>query len=461
MREPAPDLLLAARRVVTPDGIRPAAVLVSGGVITEVRPLDDGPIADPGAGAGPDTAAGRVRQVQVPDDCVLMPGLVDSHVHVNEPGRTAWEGFATATAAAAAGGITTIVDMPLNSIPPTTTVANLVLKQQAARGQIAVDVAFWGGAVPGNVEDLEPLLSAGVVGVKCFLLPSGVPEFPHLTYPQLAVHLERIAALDALLIAHAEDEAIIDANAGAGGPRYADFLASRPARAETTAIEALLGAARSTGARVHIVHMSSAEALPAIAAAKADGVRVTVETCPHYLTLAAEQVPDGRTEFKCCPPIRDGRNRDRLWAGLRDGVIDLIVSDHSPCTADLKLFASGDFAAAWGGIASVQLSLPAVWTEARARGFGLGDIARWMGSAPAALTGLQGKGAIEPGRSADFSVFAPEQRFTVDPLALQHRNAFSPYAGQELQGVVRRTWLRGEPLDPGAPRGRLLQGSRP
>ncbi|MCW2604610.1 MAG: putative allantoinase [Pseudonocardiales bacterium] len=450
-----PDLLITARRVVTPAGIRPAAVFVTAGVITDVRPLHAGRHSEPDTG-GLEPA----RRVEVPDDCVLMPGLVDSHVHVNEPGRTAWEGFATATAAAAAGGITTIVDMPLNSIPPTTTVANLILKQQSAAGQIATDVAFWGGAVPGNIEDLAPMLEAGVVGFKCFLLPSGVEEFPHLTYTQLAGHLERIAALDGLLIAHAEDEGIIDASVNDGGPRYADFLASRPAQAETTAIDALLAAARATGARVHIVHLSSAEALPAIAAAKAGGVRVSVETCPHYLTLSAEHIPDGHTEFKCCPPIRGEANRDALWAALREGVIVLIVSDHSPCTPDLKLFGSGDFGAAWGGIASVQLAFPAVWTEARARGFDLADIARWMGSAPAHLAGLATKGAIEPGRSADFSVVAPDETFVVDPRMLRHRNAFSPYAGLELAGVVRQTWLHGEPIDPEAPRGRLLGRSQ-
>jgi allantoinase len=453
------DLVVVARRAVLPDGIRPAALVVRDGRIAAILDPDDPSLA-PAAPGAPTSS----RTLTAPEDCVLMPGLVDSHVHVNEPGRTAWEGFATATAAAAAGGITAIADMPLNSIPATTTLAALRVKQDAAGGQLSTDVAFWGGAVPGNLHELGPMLDAGVVGFKCFLLPSGVDEFPNLSYPQLREHCGALAQLDALLIAHAEDESIIDASANAGGRRYADFLASRPDSAETTAIDALLQIAAETGARVHIVHLSSARALPAIARAKADGVRLTVETCPHYLTLSAEHIPDGHTEFKCCPPIRDEANRDALWQALADGLIDQVVSDHSPCTPDLKLLDAaspnnGDFAAAWGGIASVQLALPAVWTEAASRGFALTDLARWMGSAPAGLTGLAGKGSLRIGGDADFSLFAPDERYVVDPTTLKHRNQVTAYAGQMLRGVVRETWLRGRRVDSGAPHGRMLERS--
>jgi allantoinase len=395
-------------------------------------------------------AAGR-EVVLAPDE-VLVPGLVDSHVHVNEPGRTEWEGFATATRAAAAGGVTTIVDMPLNSLPPTVDVAALEVKRAAAAGRCAVDVAFWGGAVPGNEPELRALHDAGPVGVKCFLIDSGVPEFPPLLDPGPA--LAEIAAFDGLLIAHAEDGALVTA---AAGRRYADFVASRPAAAEDSAIGLLLRRARETGARVHVVHLSSASALPLLAAARADGVRVTVETCPHYLALTAEEVPDGDTRYKCCPPVRGDANRDALWRGLADGVIDMVVSDHSPCPPDLKRLDTGDFGAAWGGISSLQLGLPVVWTEARRRGRTLAEVVTWMAARPAALVGLPRKGRIAAGADADLAVVAPDAEFTVGEL--HHRHPLTPYTGRRLHGVVRRTWLRGAPVDPAvdaAPRGRLL-----
>src|SRR3984885_7054443 len=376
---------IRGRRVVTPEGERAATVLVRDGLIAGLT----------GYTGAPDGA------VTLAGDEVLLPGLVDSHVHVNEPGRTEWEGFATATAAAAAGGVTTIVDMPLNSIPPTVTVPALRAKQAAAAGQIAVDVAFWGGAVPGNVADLRPLHEAGVVGFKCFLLPSGVGEFAPLDPGQLAAAMTEIASFGGLLIAHAEDAAVIAAAPAAHGRRYADFVASRPPGAEVRAIETLLVQARRTGCRTHVVHLASAESLPLIREAKAGGLPVTAETCPHYLTLRAEDVPDGATQFKCCPPIRDDANRELLWGGLLDGTIDCVVSDHSPCTADAKQLDTGDFGEAWGGIASLQVSLPAVWTEAAARGIGLAQVARWMSTGPAALTGLTDRGAICPGKRAD------------------------------------------------------------
>jgi allantoinase len=433
------SLVVRARRVVLPGGEQPAAVHVEDGVITAVTGFDDG-----GTGA-----------VTLADDEVLLPGLVDSHVHVNEPGRTEWEGFDSATRAAAAGGVTTIVDMPLNSVPPTVNVKALHVKRQAAQGQVRVDVAFWGGAVPGNAGQLPRLLEAGAVGVKCFLLDSGVPEFPPLDDEQLRAALTALAAVDGLLIAHCEDDDVIAAAPDPGGTSYAAFLASRPEAAEETAIGRLVAAARDTGARVHVVHLADADALPLLRAARAEGVRITVETCPHYLTFSAEDVPDGDTSFKCCPPIREAAHREALWAALAAGDIDLVVSDHSPCTPELKRLDVGDFGLAWGGIAGLQVALPAVWTGARARGLALTDVVRWMSAAPAELAGLPMKGGIVVGRDADLVAFAPEERRAVGPL--HHRSPVTPYAGRELAGVVRRTWLRGEVVEPdGAPRGRLL-----
>lgn len=419
-------LLLRSTRVVTPGGTRPAAVAVTGGTIDAVLPYD----AEPPSGA-------RVEDF---GDDVLLPGLVDTHVHVNDPGRTEWEGFHTATRAAAAGGITTLLDMPLNSLPPTTTVEHLRVKQRVAEPKVHVDTGFWGGAVPTNVKDLRPLYEAGVFGFKCFLSPSGVEEFPELDQEQLARSMAEIAGFGGLLIVHAEDPRHLASAPQHSGPAYADFLASRPRDAENTAIEGLIAHAERLNARVHVLHLSSSDALPLIAAARRRGVRLTVETCPHFLTLTAEEVPDGATEFKCCPPIREAANQDALWQALADGTIDCVVSDHSPCTTDLK---TPDFASAWGGISSLQLGLPAIWTEARRRGHSLDDVARWMSAAPAALAGLRHKGAIEAGRDADFAVLAPDATFTVDPAELFHRNQVTAYAGRTLHGVVRSTWLRG------------------
>ena len=430
-------IVVRARRVVLPDGIRAAAVHSENGRITAVTPFDQAP-AD---------------AVTLADDEMLLPGLVDSHVHVNEPGRTHWEGFASATRAAIAGGVTTIVDMPLNSIPPTTSVEALHVKRESAKGQVAADVAFWGGAVPGNVEQLRPMLDAGVVGFKCFLLDSGVPEFPSLDDAGLRAAMAELAGLDGLLIAHAEDAAVIDAAPEPEGSSYAAFLASRPGKAEETAIGGLIAAARDTGARVHVVHLADGDALPLLGRARADGVRITVETCPHYLTFAAEEVPDGATSYKCCPPIREASHREALWRALGAGDVDMVVSDHSPCTPDLKRLDDGDFGAAWGGIASLQVGLPTVWSGARARGIGLDAVVRWMSTAPARLAGLSGKGAIAVGKDADLVAFAPDETWTVGEL--QHRNPVTPYTGRELTGVVRRTWLRGQPAD-GSPIGRLL-----
>jgi allantoinase len=434
------DLIIRAPRIITPDGERSGAVGIENGVIVAVEQELDGPVF-----------------VDLTEDEILLPGLVDTHVHVNDPGRTEWEGFDTATRAAAAGGVTTIVDMPLNSVPPTVDVLSLDLKRATAFGHTHVDVGFWGGAVPHNLNDLPALHAAGVFGFKCFLLHSGVDEFGHLSTNELAAALASLRDLDALMIIHAEDPDLIEHAPAPHGRAYQDFLASRPKDAEHRAIATVIDLARRHEARVHVLHLSSAAALPMIAAARRDGVSITVETCPHYLTLTAEDVPDGATQFKCCPPIREAANQDLLWQGLADGVIDCVVSDHSPCTPELKRFDTGDFGQAWGGIAGLQLGLPAVWTAARKRGVPLTDVVRWMSTAPAALAGLTGKGAITPGRDADLCVLAPAEEFTVDAAKLFHRNAVSAYHGQTLTGVVRRTWLRGREVTGEIPHGKLLE----
>lgn len=436
------DLVIRAARAITPDGERAVEIGIRAGRIAVVSDLG--------------SALSGTEVLDLAPDEVLLPGLVDTHVHVNEPGRTDWEGFATATRAAAAGGVTTIVDMPLNCLPPTTDVAALTAKRDRAARAAFVDVGFWGGAVPGNTGELSAMHDAGVLGFKCFLIDSGVPEFPPLERAEFGRDLQVLAALDALMIVHAEDPGVIAAAPAPRGRRYADFLASRPPAAESEAIAGVIDAAARTGARVHILHLSDADALPMIAAARADGVRLSVETCPHYLTLDAEHVADGATAYKCCPPIRDAANQGRLWQGLSQGLIDIVVTDHSPSTPELKELASGDFGLAWGGIASLQLGLALTWTHARARGFTLAQVSRWMSYAPAELVGLDRKGAIEAGRDADLAVFAPEQSFTVDPETLHHKNPITPYSGQHLTGLVRRTLLAGRPIAD-VPRGTLLR----
>jgi len=433
--------VIRARRAVTPDGTRPAAVVIGQGTIVEVGPYDAVRPAAP--------------TLALADDEVLLPGLVDTHVHVNEPGRDDWEGFASATRAAAAGGITTIIDMPLNSIPPTTNAGALRIKREIAAGQIHVDVGFWGGAVPGSAAWLPGLHAAGAFGTKVFLIDSGVPEFPPLDQAGLRDVMARAAALGSVVLVHAEDAGVVAAAPPGAGPGYGAFLRSRPAAAEVTAVAAVIDAARSTGARAHVLHLSAADAVPLLAQARRDRVAITAETCPHYLALAAEDIPDGATEFKCCPPIRERANSDRLWQALAEGIIDCVVSDHSPCPPELKARGGGDLGAAWGGISSLQLALPVVWTRARRRGHSLDDVARWMAAGPARIAGLAGKGRIEPGGDADLVAFAPDDGFTVDPARLYHRHRLTPYAGQRLDGVVRGAWLRGQAVG-GAPAGRLL-----
>jgi allantoinase len=431
------DLVVRARRAIVGGTESSVCVGVGDGRIAAISAYDDPPSA--------------ARTVTLDDDEVLLPGLVDTHVHVNEPGRTEWEGFDTATRAAAAGGVTTIVDMPLNSIPPTVTVEALRVKQEAARGRVHVDVGFWGGAVADHLGDLAALHDAGVFGFKCFLLDSGVAEFPHLSADGLEAAMTEVRRLGSLLLVHAEDGHLVR-DAPPGSTSYADFLASRPPASEDSAIGLVVDTARRTGARTHVVHLSSASALPLLHAARAAGVDVSVETCPHYLALAAEDVPDRATEFKCCPPIRDGANQELLWTALTAGDIDFVVTDHSPSTADLKV---PDFSRAWGGIASLQLGLPVVWTAARARGVPLTDVVRWMATAPADRVALARKGRIEVGADADLTVLAPEESFVVDVSRLHHKNQVSAYAGRTLDGVVRRTLLAGREIDD-EPRGRLV-----
>jgi allantoinase len=430
---------LRSQRVVRPDApLGPATVIIERGHIREVRagvePLGDIPVVDRG-------------------DSVLMPGLVDCHVHVNEPGRTDWEGFATATRAAAAGGVTTLVDMPLNCIPVTTRREALEEKLRATSGQLWVDVGFWGGVVPGNAGELAGLAQAGALGCKAFLVHSGIDEFPNATEADLRAAMPALRAAGLPLLAHAELEPAGGADPeGGGDPRlYAGYLRSRPAAWEDAAIALLIRLARDTGCAVHVVHLSSASSLPQIARAKDEGLPLTVETCPHYLCLEAEAIPDGATEFKCAPPIREHDNRESLWWGLDRGVIDLVVTDHSPCTPALKQRERGDFAAAWGGISSLQLGLPAVWTEARRRGHGPAQLASWMSARPAALAGVgHRKGRLAPGYDADLVVWDPDAEVLVEPERLHFRHRISPYLGRRLVGRIEATLLRGQLVYDGA-----------
>jgi len=406
---------IAARNVVLPTGTHPATITVEDGRVAAVERHGEHADIDYG-------------------DLVIMPGLVDSHVHVNEPGRTEWEGFATATRAAAAGGITTIVDMPLNSLPATTTVAALEEKQKYARGE--VNVQLWGGVVPGNTHELRRMLDRGARGFKCFLVDSGVEEFPHVDERGLREAALELAPTGAPLLVHAElGEHLHEPQ---GDPLdYDTYLRSRPNAAEDAAIEMVARVCRETGARMHIVHLSSGTALNLLDR----HLPITAETTPHYLHFDAESVPRGRTEFKCAPPIRERANREHLWRGLRAGFISLVASDHSPCTPKLK---KSDFAKAWGGIASLQFLLPIVWTNAEKRGFTVEHVALWCSTAPARLANLDRKGAIAVGNDADFVVWDPNETFTVTEDLIQHRHKVTPYLGAELRGAVKDTWVLGE-----------------
>jgi len=435
-RASTPDLIIRSKRAIVPEGERAAAIHIRNGVISEISAFDDIPAGSPVHDAG---------------SSVVMPGLVDTHVHINEPGRTDWEGFSSATRAAAAGGITTLVEMPLNSIPATTTAAAYREKVAAAAGKLWVDTGFWGGVVPGNTDELRALWEAGAFGFKCFLVPSGVEEFPHVAETDLRAALPVLAAMGAPLLAHSELPGPIAEHAKKplkeDSRRYATWLASRPRDAENEAIALLLKLSREFHARVHVVHLSSSDALPQLQQAKADGLAVSVETCPHYLTFAAEEIPDGATQFKCAPPLRERENLESLWRALGDGTIDFIATDHSPCPPAMKLLEEGDFLRAWGGIASLELSLPAVWTQARSRGYAVPRLVPWLSGGPARLAGLEKrKGSIAAGFDADLVIWNPEATFTVDPAQLHHRHKITPYAGRKLAGTVEATFLRGRKI---------------
>ena len=422
-------MILRSSRVILPQGVLPADIVVESGRIAAVR--------NPTGTADEDFG-----------DLVLMPGAVDAHVHINEPGRTHWEGFATATRAAIAGGTTTVIDMPLNSVPATTDVSALDAKRTAAAGKVHCDVGFWGGVVPGNANELEALWGAGVLGFKAFLVPSGVDEFGWVGEHVLREAAPILAALGAPLLAHCEVPGPIERAAGvwSGDPRGHDtWLASRPPEAEVEAIELLASLnAAAPGVRLHVVHLATELGLPILRAARDAGVAITAETCAHYLTFADSDVPDGATQFKCAPPIRSAQTREALWAALFDGQIAFVTTDHSPSPPDVKCLDTGRFDQAWGGIASIELFGRAVWTEASARGADLTDLVRWTSTAPARFAGLEGrKGELRVGCDADIVVFDPDARSVVDAAALQHRHKLTPYHGRELRGRVLRTYLRG------------------
>jgi allantoinase len=451
----APNMPLKAflsRRVVTPLGIMPAAVLFQDGRILDVIPPDQLPAGIPVTDFG---------------EAALLPGLVDSHLHINEPGRTEWEGFRTATRAAAAGGYTLLVDMPLNCLPATTTVASLEAKRQAATGQCRVDWMAWGGVVRDNQEQIEDLAAAGVPGFKCFLIHPGIDGFTMVTEQELRAALPYVAKTGLPLLVHAELPGPVDQAArqlaGADWSKYSVYLQSRPDEAELSAIRLMLSLCREFHFRLHIVHLATSQALDMLRQAKSEGLPVTVETCPHYLHFSSDKIPDGQTLFKCAPPIRTQQNREKLWQGLQEGVIDLVATDHSPCPPEMKRFAERNFRTAWGGIASLSLALPVMWTEANTRGLTLADIARWMAQGPARLAGCDShKGCIAKNYHADFVVFEPEAEFTVTEEHLPYRHRISPYLGEHLRGAVKATYLRGDCVFadcefPGEPGGRELQ----
>jgi allantoinase len=441
-----------SNRIVTPEGTRAGALLIDGEKIRAICNLSEVPLDA--------TLHDHIHHA-------ILPGLVDTHVHINEPGRTEWEGFRTATRAAAAGGYTTLVDMPLNCLPETTTVAALEAKRAAAQTKCFVDWAPWGGAVADNQQHLLPLARAGVLGYKCFLIYPGCDGFTMIDQQQLEAALPHIAESGLPLLVHAELAGPIDAAAPSLTNKdwrsYETYLASRPDEAELQAIRLMIRLCRQYKFHLHIVHLSTAQALAELQKARAEGLPITVETCPHYLHFSAEEIPDGSTLHKCAPPIRTRANREQLWQALRDNIIDMIVTDHSPCPPEMKRTDTGRFDQAWGGIASLSLALPIIHTEAHQRGFTLDHIARWMSKAPASLAGFSRKtGALAPNREANFVIFDTESTFIVTPNKLHHRHPISPYLNETLRGQVLSTWLRGEPVYQNAafaetPRGREIK----
>ncbi|XP_068175718.1 allantoinase, mitochondrial [Antennarius striatus] len=420
-----------SHRVLVGDNVRPAVIVIKDGKIHEILPFGD---------------VTEVLSCEMLDagNNVVMPGIVDCHVHVNEPGRTSWEGFWTATKAAAAGGVTTIVDMPLNSIPPTTTLSNFQEKLKEATGKCFVDTAFWGGVIPGNQLELRPMIQAGVAGFKCFLIHSGVDEFPHVTDCDLHTAMRELKGTGSVLLFHAEKEVQQTTEENSNPAHYSTFLQSRPDIMEIEAIRTVTELCLKFQVRCHIVHLSSAKPLNLIQEARRAGAPLTVETTHHYLSLSAENIPAGATQFKCCPPIRGSTNREELWSALKAGQIDMVVSDHSPCTPDLKKLDTGDFLDAWGGISSLQFGLPLFWSEARKRGFQLCDVVRLLSQNTAQLCSLdKQKGSLTPGHDADLVIWDPEREHKIKEASIHHKNKLTPYLGVTLQGVVCATIVRG------------------
>ncbi|WP_426060710.1 allantoinase AllB [Hymenobacter sp. B1770] len=440
-----PHLALRSQRVVTPEGVRAATILVQNGQIASLLPFDaevgDAPLVDVGTHA-------------------ILPGVIDPHVHINEPGRTDWEGFDTATRAALVGGLTTLVDMPLNSAPVTTSVANLEIKRAAAQGQLHTNVGFWGGIVPGNAAEVEGLIAAGVIGFKAFLTHSGIDDFPNATEADLREVMPILARHQLPLLVHCELSVEDDSWKQNDHRSYTNYLASRPKSWEDEAIALMIRLCEEFRCPVHIVHLSSANSIAPIAAAKAKGLPLTVETGQHYLYFNAEDIADGQTQFKCAPPIRAKANNDQLWAALQAGIIDFVATDHSPAPPDLKQLASGDFTTAWGGIASLQFALPVLWTAARQRGASLPDLARWLSENPAKLIGQSHKkGRIAAGYDADLIVVDTEKSFVLQPEMILHKHKVSPYICQELWGVVEQTFLAGKQVVEHAAITHLNQGN--
>ncbi|MBI4369458.1 MAG: allantoinase AllB [Elusimicrobia bacterium] len=429
------EWILKSDNVVTDQGVTSAAIWIQDGKIQKITPPGQAPknatILDAGALA-------------------ILPGLVDTHVHINEPGRADWEGFESATRAALAGGVTTLVDMPLNSSPVTTTLESLDAKHASATGKLWADCGFWGGVVPGNQNELEPMIKAGALGFKAFLIDSGIDDFPKVDESSLNKAMLILARHGAPLLAHAELEGPLSMREGKvpnDKHRYAGYLFSRPESWEIEAIEILIRLCQKTGCRTHIVHLSSSEALESIARAKAQGSPITAETCPHYLIFSSEKIPDGATQFKCSPPIRDSENQNQLWQALKEGIVDFVVSDHSPCPAEMKLLDTGDFMRAWGGISSLQFGLSSIWTQSKNHEFDLCDIVRWMSERPARFAGLgTRKGRIAPGFDADLMIFDPKAAITIEPKMIHHHHKLTPYQGMRLKGQVRTVFLRGSKI---------------
>lgn len=444
MRCLSSDFAISSRNIVTRENIRTAAILIKDGIIQEIVSPDQIP---------------SHYQIENVGDAYVLPGVIDTHVHINEPGRTKWEGFETATRAAAAGGITTLIDMPLNSSPVTTTPQALQKKLKAAKNKLWVDCGFYGGLIPGNAEQIDTLLSAGVLALKAFLIHSGIDDFPSISDTELRAGMPVLAKNNLPLLVHAEiysnhsfkngqtENHFPGKNDNGDEHCYQTYLRSRPKTWENRAIHRMIRMAREYQCQVHIVHLSSSDTLPALREARQNGVSMTVETCPHYLFFAAEDIPQGDTRFKCAPPIREAENREKLWQGLKEGVIDFIASDHSPCPPEMKLPEQGDFLRAWGGISSLQFTLPIVWTAARQRGFSIQDVIKWLCTRPAEVMGLQNhKGAIAPGFDADLIIFDPDKSFVVQPAIILHRHKITPYEGHTLTGVVEKTFLRGQKI---------------